>query len=281
MYLIIVKIPERLPNLVPDLLRRVGEQKILHVESVQPIHRQDATGREFGVVLWKNKVGNVGAGFRNFHRALQLQIIISFFQQLGFHLAHVALDVVLVQAEQSHGHRLHHFEVGADAVGHTGVLNLDRQFVATFGRQVYLPDGSSVQGRHLKGVKELARSFAKIILEGLDHQRARQRRRGVLRHLEAVHVGAGQHVAVHAQHLGHFEGRTFQFAEGIVNIRGVIGVELFLGRAGIDQLLDVVFQVVAANLDARRDKFRGAGNFGGGDGLLLFHGLRFWYTNLA
>ena len=146
---------------------------------------------------------------------------------------------------------------------------------------MHLSNGGRVEGFHLELVKKLLWRLSKIVAKSLDHQRPRERRSWILRHLKPIHVGAGQHAAVHAQHLRHFQGRAFEFAQRFVDVGGVFLVQFVARGFGVHQFLDVVFEVVTANFSPSFEKLRGTGNFWGGNTVLWFHILGYWVVRLV
>ncbi len=180
-HLEVVEIPDGLADAVAQFRRRAGLGEAVQGLPVDPVHRDDALGGEFGVVARKHGVGQRARGFAESHRALQLQRVVGFFKEAFLDLGEEVLHLARAQVEEAGGEGLEQAQVREEAVGHAGVLDLDGKGLLAAGGAVHLPDGGGVDGVAREGVEDLVGSLAKGAAKGLHDQRVGQRRGRVLR----------------------------------------------------------------------------------------------------
>ena len=261
----LVEVPQRLAQLVTDFLAGIGGQKLFQVLARQPVHGENAGRGVFGVVGRKLQIIQPLALGCYFLAPAQLQGIVGFFEQAGFHFFQVGAHLGFAQAHYAQGNGFHEANVGLDAVGHAGVLHLHGQRLAVFLGKMHLPDAGRLPGFGLKGIEKLVGRFAECIAESLGYQGAGEGRGRVLGLGKLVGVGRGEHVFFHGQHLGHFQYRAFHFAQRAVELGGVGGVQVLGGRLGSHGLFGVVLYVIGAYVKAGFGEAGGTSHLGGWD----------------
>ncbi len=112
MCLIGIEIPEGLPHSVPHVLSQIKFHKIGKKRAFNPIHRDNAFARQFGIIRREHNVFQMFTTFRHRHRTLQFAFVISFFHQHFFHFAGVMVEFGFGNIHNAQCQRLYHFNVG-------------------------------------------------------------------------------------------------------------------------------------------------------------------------
>ena len=144
MHLMAVEIPQSLSDPVAFPLGGLPVGEAVERHPVDPVRSEDPARREFRMIRGEAHPLQMRRGLRQLDRPCQLVAVVGLFQQARLHLTEVGIHVGLPESEDAERDRLHDGKIAPEALGHAGILDLDRILAALVACAMHLADGSAV-----------------------------------------------------------------------------------------------------------------------------------------
>ena len=277
--LIVVKVPQRLANLIPLPLTRRAVGESIERLAIYPVQGEDAGRASVRIERGEPDMIQSGTGGREFLRTAQFHLVVRLLKQAGFDFLEVMGNIGFPQTQHLKGNGFDDPEVAGQAVSDAGILHFYRDVPTMQDGAMDLADAGSMSGVRGEGVKEGFDRLAKLPLDRAADERPGKGRRGILGLGELRRVGCRQKLLIHAEHLRQFERAALQLTEGLVDAAGVGSIQGIAGgsgarrSAGSDGALAIVFQIVHPHGSSGPGKSGHAGKRAAADAVLTGEGF--------